>query len=112
MANLILTIAFAAVVSATMFIQVVRPLPVIVESKEFERGTYGYPAEDHVGAKRRLHRVGPHMKRESTIDVLPKLVQDLYRNVTAISDSQGKHPTMAMDYNTVRSFEGSIDEGQ
>ena len=108
MANLIVKIAFAAVVSVTMFIQAVRPLPVIVESNEFEK----YKTEDRLGDKRRLHTLGSHVKRDSNIDDLPKLVQDLYRNVTAISDSQDKHPTMAMDYNTVRSFEGIISEGQ
>ena len=110
MAQTVLKFAFAAAVFMSMFIEAARPLPVIVESTEFEAGTYGHQTEKHAGYKRRLHSVGQHVKRKS-ID-LPKLVQDLYRNVTAISGSQDKYPTPAMNYNTVRSFEGVMSEGQ
>ena len=110
MENLIFKLAAAAVVFATMLIQAARPLPVIVESTEFETGSYGRKTVEYAGNRRRLHSVGPHVKRKSI--EIPKLVQDLYRNVTAISDSQDKYPTIPMSYNTVRSFKGIINEGQ
>lgn len=104
MAAPIFKFVFALVVTVTMLIQEVRPRPVIVESTEFEKGIFGNKAKKYLGDYRQR---GRHVRLSSD---LPKLVQDLYTNVKAITDKQEKNPATMLNYNTVRSFESTIKE--